>query len=70
MKGIPPHTCELDIEIEPDAKPFKQSRYQMNLTYVVQIKEEIDKLVDIGLVYLVDRSKWLSPIVLVLKKNK
>lgn len=70
MKGIPPYTCEHNIEIEPDAKPFKQSRYQMNLTYVAQVKEEIDKLLKIGLIYLVDRFEWLSPIVLVLKKNE
>lgn len=69
MKGIPPHICEHKIEIEPDAKPVKQSRYQMNPTYAAQVKEEIDKLVKTGFVYPVDRSEWLSPIVIVLKKN-
>jgi hypothetical protein len=29
MKGIPPHICQHKIEIEPDAKPLKQSRYRI-----------------------------------------
>ena len=69
MKGIPPHICEHKIEIEPDANLVKQSRYRMNPTYAAQVKEEIDKLVKTGFVYPVDRSKWLSPIVIVPKTN-
>lgn len=44
MKGIPPNICKHKIEIEPDAKPAKQNRYRMNLTYAAQVKNEMDKL--------------------------
>lgn len=35
-----------------------------------KVKEEIDKLLKIKFIYLVDKATWLSPIVIVLKKNK
>ena len=38
MKGIPLHICEHKVEIEPNAKPVKQSRYRMNPTYAAQVK--------------------------------
>ena len=69
MKGIPPHTCKHKIEIGPDAEPIKQSKYRMNPTYAAQVKEEIDKLVKTIFIYPMNRSEWLSPIVIVLKKN-
>jgi hypothetical protein len=68
-KGIPPHNCEHKIELKPNTKPIKQSRYQMNPNYAAKVKEEIDKLLKAGFIYPVDRAEWLSPIVIVPKKN-
>ena len=70
MKGIPPHICEHKIELKPHTKPIMQSRYRMNPNYAAKVKEEIDKLLKVRLIYPVDRAEWLSPIVIVPKKNE
>ena len=41
----------------------------MNPNYVARVKEEIDKLLRMGFIQPVKRATWLSPIVVVLKKN-
>ena len=41
----------------------------MNPNYATRIKEEIDKLLKIGFIRPVKRETWLSPIVVVPKKN-
>ena len=45
-----------------------QSRLN-NPNYAARVKEEIDKLLKIGFIPLVKRATWLSPIVVVPKKN-
>ena len=42
----------------------------MNTHYVAQVKEEIDKLLQVGFTYPIDKATRLSPIEIVLKKNK
>jgi hypothetical protein len=41
----------------------------MNPNYAKRVKEEIDKLLQVGFIYPVDKVTWLSPIVIVPKKN-
>ena len=41
----------------------------MNPNYAAKVKEEIDKLLCVGFIRLVKRVTWLSPIVVVPKKN-
>ena len=41
----------------------------MNLNYAARAKEEIDKLLKVGFIRLVKHATWLSPIVVVPKKN-
>lgn len=41
----------------------------MNSNYAVKVNEEIDKLSNAGFIYPVDRTEWLSPIVIIPKKN-
>jgi len=43
--------------------------YQLNPNYVAIIKHDIDKLFTIGFIKLVEEVTWLSPIVVVPKKN-
>ena len=69
MKGIPPYICEHKIELQPEAKPVRQMRYRMNPNYAAKVKEEIDKYLEAGFIYPVDKTEWLSPIVIVPKKN-
>ena len=41
----------------------------MNPNYVAKVKEEIDKLLRVGFIQLVKQATWLSPIVVIPKKN-
>ena len=41
----------------------------MNPNYAQQVKAEINKMLDVGIIYLIERTTWVSPIVVVLKKN-
>ena len=47
----------------------QQRRYRMNPNYATRVKEEIDKLLKFGFIRPVKRATWLSPIVVVPKKN-
>ena len=41
----------------------------MNLNYAVRIKEEIDKPLKVGFIRSVKQATWMSPIVVIPKKN-
>ena len=69
LKDIPPEVCEHHIILEEGAKPIRQRQRRLNLKYSLLVKEEIDKLLDIGFIYPVPFSEWVSPIVIVPKKN-
>jgi hypothetical protein len=41
----------------------------MNPHYALKMKENLDKLLDVGFIYPIETTKWLSPLVIVPKKN-
>jgi hypothetical protein len=59
------HIIELDTSIPPS----HQVRYKPNPNYIAIVNHDIDKLLAIGFIQPVDEATWLSPIVVVLKKN-
>jgi hypothetical protein len=69
LKGVPPEICQHQIVLESNAKPVRQRQYRMNPKYSLMVKEEIDKLLECGFIYPVPYSEWVSPIVVVPKKN-
>ena len=69
MKGVPPEVVQHTIPIRDDAKPVQQRPYDMNPKYETIVKEEIDKLLDAGFIYEIEHTEWVSPIVIVTKKN-
>jgi hypothetical protein len=69
LKGVPPDICQHQIVLEPNAKPVRQIQYRMNPKYSLMVKEKIDKLLECGFIYPVPYSEWVSPIVVVPKKN-
>ena len=69
MKGIPLEVCQHHIILEEGAKPVRQRQCRLNPKYSLLVKEELDKLLDIGFIYPVPFSEWVSPIVIVPKKN-
>jgi hypothetical protein len=46
-----------------------QARYKLNPNYVKTIKQDIDKLLITGFIKFVEEVTWLSPIIVVPKKN-
>jgi hypothetical protein len=41
----------------------------MNLNYALKVREDLDKLLNVGFIYLIETTQWLSPLVIVPKKN-
>ena len=52
-----------------DAKLCTQRPYTYNDTFSKNFKEEIDKLRDVEFIYKIEHSNWVSPMVVVPKKN-
>ena len=69
MRGLDPQLYQHQIHLSKDAKTVAQRRYRMNPNYATKVKEEIDKLVRVGFIRPVKKATWLSPIVVVPKKN-
>ncbi|XP_057976132.1 uncharacterized protein LOC131163555 [Malania oleifera] len=64
IKGISPLICSHRIYLEEDSKPLREM--QRGLKEVV--KKEVLKLLDIGIIYPIADSKWISQIQVVPKK--
>jgi hypothetical protein len=43
--------------------------YRMNLNYALKVREDLDKLFDTKIIYPIEITQWLSPLVIVPKKN-
>ena len=44
--------------------------YSYNENYAAKINEEIDKLREAGFIYEIEHTEWVSPLVVVPKKNE
>ena len=69
MKGIDPQLCTHHIYIENDAKPVRQPQRRLNPHLKEVVKAELQKLLDVNFIYPISDSKWVSPLVVVPKKN-
>jgi len=69
MKGVHPLVFPHHIYIKEDCKLVRQPQRRMNPTLKDIVKEELQKLLDAGFVYPISDSEWVSPLVLVPKKN-
>nr|GEW60281.1 reverse transcriptase domain-containing protein [Tanacetum cinerariifolium] len=69
IKGINPEFCTHKILIEDDFKPAVQHQIRVNPKIHDVIKKEVEKLLDVGLIYPVSDSPWISPIHYVPKKG-
>jgi hypothetical protein len=69
LKGIPLDVAQHQIELDTSIPPTHQARYRLNPNYVAIVKHDIDKLLVVGFIKLIDEATWLSPIVVMLKKN-
>nr|GEU68583.1 reverse transcriptase domain-containing protein [Tanacetum cinerariifolium] len=69
IKGIDPRFCMHKILIEEDYKPAVQSQRRVNLKIHEVIKKEVIKLLDVGMIYPISDSPWVSLIHCVPKKG-
>jgi hypothetical protein len=69
LKGIPPKLAQHKIELDINIPLAHQAKYRLNPNYVIIVKQDIDKLLVVKFISFVEEATWLSPIVVVLKKN-
>nr|XP_028960005.1 uncharacterized protein LOC103410683 [Malus domestica] len=69
IKGINPATCMHRILLEEGAKPTREAQRRLNPLMMEVVKKEVIKLLDVGIIYPISDSKWVSPIQVVLKRS-
>nr|GEX34098.1 DNA-directed DNA polymerase [Tanacetum cinerariifolium] len=69
IKGIDTRFYTHKILMEDDYKPAVQSQRRVNPKIHDVIKKEVNKLLDVGMIYHISDSPWVSPIHCVLKKG-
>lgn len=70
LKGIVGDLGVMKVTLNPDMKPIKQRPYRLNLKYKEKLRNEIDKMLDAGIIKVVEESNWVSPMVVQEKKQK
>ena len=69
LRGIPEHIATHCIELGTAISPSHQARYRMNSNYAKAVKEDLERLLKAGFIEPVNQATWLSPIVIVPKRN-
>ncbi len=69
LKGISPKLTQQRIELDTIILSAHQTKYRLNPNYVTTIKQNIDKLLIVGFIEYGKKTTWLSPIVVIPKKN-
>src|SRR5450759_710472 len=68
LTGIDPSYGEHRIDLEDNARPVRQRQYRLNPKYSLKVKKKLDILLDVGFIYPIKHSEWVSPIVIAPKK--
>ena len=69
LKVVEPDICQQTIPIKLDAKPVRLKPYTHNENFAKKIKAKIDRLLEANFIYKIEHTEWVSPIVVILKKN-
>ncbi|CAN6723342.1 unnamed protein product [Malus baccata var. baccata] len=69
IKGINPATCMHRILLEEGAKPTREAQRRLNPLMMEVVKKEVIKLLDVGIIYPISDSKWISPVQVVPKRS-
>ena len=59
----------MKIPLKQDAKPIKQRPYRLNPRYKEKVKEELDRMLDAGIIEPTKELEWIIPIVIQDKKT-
>ncbi|XP_071926075.1 uncharacterized protein [Coffea arabica] len=68
IKGISSSLCMHRIRLEGDAKPVRQAQRRLNPLMMEVVKKEILKLLEVGIIFAISDSPWVSPVQVVPKK--
>ena len=68
MKGTIGDLGEMKIPLKPDTRPVKQRPYRLNPRYKEKVKEELDRMLEAGIIEPIEESEWIIPIVIQDKK--
>ena len=68
LKGINPSICTHKIYLEDNAKTSREMQRRLNPIMQEVVKKEVLKLLDMGIIYSISDSKWVSPTQVVPKK--
>ncbi|KAD4888104.1 hypothetical protein E3N88_20177 [Mikania micrantha] len=69
IKGIHPSFCTHRILLEEDFKLVVQPQRRLNPNMGEVVKKEVLRLLDVGLIYPISNSSWVSPVHVVSKKG-
>jgi hypothetical protein len=69
LKSILPELAQHKIELDTSNPPTHQVRYKLNFNYAATMKQNINKLLATRFIQLIEEVAWLSPIVVMPKKN-
>ncbi|XP_040948598.1 uncharacterized protein [Gossypium hirsutum] len=58
IKGLSPSTCMHRISIEDNTKPKRDAERRLNPPMMEVVKKEIQKLLDVGMIYPISDSDW------------
>ena len=57
------------IHLEDDAKPVRQMQRRLNPHIKEAVQKEVVKLLDVGIIYPISDSQWVSPVQVVPRKS-
>ena len=60
----------VDLGAKKDSRPIRQPQRRLNPHLKDIVKDELRKLLDVNFIYPISDSKWVSPLVVVAKKNR
>jgi len=69
LKGISPSYCINRIFMEEDFKPVAQPQRRLNPVMKEEVRKEVLKLLDVGIIYPISDSAWVSLVQVVPKKG-
>ena len=69
LKGIRPSMCMHRILLEDGPKPSVEAQRRLNQMMKEVVRKEVFKWLDVGVIYPISDSSWVSPIQVVLKKE-
>jgi len=69
LQGIPPYIIQHTIPVHPGTMPVRQRQRRMNPSLQLIVKAEIEWLLQAKFIQPVEITDWVSPMVLVKKKN-